>query len=742
MRKWMGYLIGAMLVSALFAALAPFAAAGYTLNYGDGTDYMADHPNMDIKTLSSSQAGATITVTLEVYGATIDTAGNYKYMIWAGDAKTDGDYLVLFVYDGDAGGGTLTMTSPTSYDSEMNSQSIIGNDLSISFPMSFAGPADSFDIFGYTSWDGSTVFDPKFDEAGGSVWEANAGYDFAVSTALAVPGTDNGFLAEGQYDVYSMLLSSGQQATITLSGPASADFDLYLYDASEDLLESAGGLSSTETIQYTPYFTGTFYAVVESDSGTGSYSITVSKGGTSTGGFAPATPDTVPWATGSSVSIGGYIDLGELVDDMLQDAEQSGELPAGVDVSASGGFGEYFTLTYTGTETIDTVTAYKFDYTGRVYLDASASFDVSMSEADTGGYASGSASGSGSATVDVDYGGSFWLGYYENPSGKGYYGVEKQTLVVDASGTANVDVDMDMTATYDSQTQTMSGSMSVDVSLDGSLDLTMTHEPGIPFLPAKDEDVSVERSVSTHVTGHATLDGYAKMSATGALASDIDPMDETANVDQSVDTTTTATYSLSYTASNNEARTTAMVFDGYLAMMDYTDLDDSLPGGTRQFDDTTTATYDPNKGMYTSYKPAAMSAVGDLSGIVPVDIPDTGSATDFDMTEVSADDAASFQDDPSGFLAGEGVSMPSAAFPWLLVILGLVVVVAIVAVVLVLLLMKKKKEQKFHQHPEPYQQYPQQGYQQPPPQQYPPQQYEQQPPPPPPQQQPPQYPQQ
>jgi hypothetical protein len=128
----------------------------------------------------------------------------------------------------------------------------------------------------------------------------------SIGTGLVKVGeaTTRSSLSSGAGEVYSFSLSSGAfQQVIELSGPSNADFDLYVKKGSKPSISSSDysstGSSSSERVTLNQPSSGTWYVLVISRSGSGSYSLSgyslvktdtsFSKSG-STGGSVTQTP--------------------------------------------------------------------------------------------------------------------------------------------------------------------------------------------------------------------------------------------------------------------------------------------------------------------------------------------------------------------------------------------------------------------------------------------------------------------
>jgi len=742
MRRWMGLAIGAMLAISLLGVLAqPVRATDFTITYNDLAEYPAKS-NVDIKSLTSAVVGSDILITLKTWGD-ISTASDYTYMVSAGDAETGGAYTAIFSMAGSS--SVLTMVCPTDSDMQMNAQTIMGNTLTFSFPVKYTGPAASFDITATASYMGTSVFDWVIDSAGGEKWAAQEDYVFTGASSQSVPGTDTDSLSgTGEYNVYRVTLSSGLSTTFALDGPAGSNFDLFLFDSSESEVWSSVSNGADETFTYS--VGGTYYLVVDSVSGSGTYTLTITTAGGSSSGFEKKTPTSVPWTSGDYAASGAYLDLADMIDEMKTNL--TNEMPDELKVSFSGagGIGQYILVEYVGEDGGN----YKFDYSCRIYGALAVDGKMTADNADMDGTTvDGTVSGKADVTGDLLYEGSLWLGYYENTGGKAYWAGEKMTLNIVAS----LDLSANMDANIKAEGVTVKGSMDASANVDMDIQLTFESTPGIPFMPAKDESISVERTCVVTYTGDVKFDMVMDMTATGyfdtMMGEDI-TIPDPVHFDNSASGRFENTFSLDYNADTNKAAAPPLFNGGWAMIENVNEIDLSGIGGTRSTSFETTATYDASKGMYTTYDPYFGPADEMLGGTeIPFvgDIPTDTSSMDMTLEPVDKADAESFNDNPSAFLEDEGVAMPGSSFPWLIVVLAIVAVAVVVVLVLLMMMMKKKKAAKFNQHPAPYQGQPygQQPYQQQPPQQPPQGQYppyqppqEQYPPQQPPQQYPPQ----
>jgi hypothetical protein len=702
MRRWMGLAIGAMLAISLAGTMTPKIVAGYDFIHTENAYLTSTIPYENTATISIGSS--------KVYDMTLQDGSDIKLSL---DVSPGANFNFL-LYNNAQSLLETSMGAPSGEE--------------IDFTTNYAGTY--YVVVECISGSGTYTFNAMY-----------AGYNFnSPSSGLSIPGEiSNQYLGTGDYKVYVVYITNSVATTFTLDGLSSGqNLDLFLYDSIKTEVWSSITSGAHETFTYTPSI-GIYYVVVDAISGSGNFRLTTSTvstpGNGDTTGFEKKTPGSVPWTVGDYVASGGYLDLADVINEMkAQMTENMTDVDA--TISGAGGIGQYILVEYMGENDGN----YKFDYTCTIYLDVSGSANIKSTESDM----SGTMKGDASVTVKLTYSGSLWLGYYENAARKAYWAGEKMTLNIVGSLDASVHADLDVTYNL----ATVSGTLDVGATADLDVGITLVATPGIPFLPAKDEDISVEKTCTVTYTGDVKFDMEATIDATGQLKDEMLGSNFTApdpvHIDKAASGEFTDSYSLSYSADTHKATAPPLFNGGWAFITNVDEIDLSGIGGTRATGFETTATYDPSKGMYTTYDPyfgPADSMLGGLGGSLPVDIPTDTSSIDMTLEPVDKTDAESFNDNPSAFLSDQGVAMPGSSFPWLIVVLAIIAVAVVIVLVLVMLMMKKKKAAKFNQHPEPYQGQPygQQPYQQPPqqqPQPYQPQQ-EQYPP-----QQPPQYPQQ
>lgn len=93
-------------------------------------------------------------------------------------------------------------------------------------------------------------------------------------------GQSSGWVnGRGDYDLIQLGLRGGVSYLLTVTVPWNADFDVMILDGDGNIVArtSAGGIGVTERLYFTPLFGGTYYAVVYSYTGSGSWTLTLSR---------------------------------------------------------------------------------------------------------------------------------------------------------------------------------------------------------------------------------------------------------------------------------------------------------------------------------------------------------------------------------------------------------------------------------------------------------------------------------
>jgi len=175
----------------------------------------------------------------------------------------------------------------------------------------------------------------------------------AVSGLTDTPTDDNipgiaapaspivGSLAEGDDDdVYRLYVAAGSSLSVGMTGPADADFDLYLYDpTAQDVrtdthLAASSSAGSSEQVDWTASKSGYYYVRATRYSGSGSYSLTYTTVAGSYDGNIPGVP--VP-----STPVSGFLDGSDLDDVYRVHLASSNTLSVTLDVPVEGDFDLY-----------------------------------------------------------------------------------------------------------------------------------------------------------------------------------------------------------------------------------------------------------------------------------------------------------------------------------------------------------------------------------------------------------------
>jgi hypothetical protein len=93
-------------------------------------------------------------------------------------------------------------------------------------------------------------------------------------------GQSSGWLnGRGDYDLIQLGLRGGVRYLLNVTVPWTADFDVMILDSDGDIVarSSAGGIGEAEHLYFTPLFGDTYYAVVYSYTGSGSWTATLSR---------------------------------------------------------------------------------------------------------------------------------------------------------------------------------------------------------------------------------------------------------------------------------------------------------------------------------------------------------------------------------------------------------------------------------------------------------------------------------
>lgn len=143
--------------------------------------------------------------------------------------------------------------------------------------------------------------------------EPNDEFDQAVGPLIPAKPVD-GFISWAEdIDVYYFSTSTTQPITVNMTGPAGVDYDMYLFDRSQEVVALSESPTSNEAISFNPPSAGTFWVAVISFEGvdtTNPYSISVDYDGGSTdsgGGSGIVVSGTAVFSDTGNPIVGGII---------------------------------------------------------------------------------------------------------------------------------------------------------------------------------------------------------------------------------------------------------------------------------------------------------------------------------------------------------------------------------------------------------------------------------------------------
>lgn len=128
------------------------------------------------------------------------------------------------------------------------------------------------------AYDGIGTYTLHVNVQAGTGTDTNNDIDSAVPALVGSPITNTINQYGDQDDYYSIDLTAGQTITVTMTGPSDADFDLYLYDDSPQIVASSEEATSSENIVFTAPSSGTYYVNPYAYSGFGTYSLDINAG--------------------------------------------------------------------------------------------------------------------------------------------------------------------------------------------------------------------------------------------------------------------------------------------------------------------------------------------------------------------------------------------------------------------------------------------------------------------------------
>jgi hypothetical protein len=202
------------------------------------------------------------------------------------DSTDTDDYYKVSVSSGQTISVSMTPPSGSDFDlklydpnqSQVASSSLGGSQTdTVTYTAIFSG----YYYICVNLWSGSSIYSMTVTVTGGTTQnDANSGQDAGNSFAQALAigaGSYTGFVdSTDTDDYYKVNLSSGQTIEVYLTPPSGSDFDLYLYDPNQTLLDSSTlSGSQTDTVSYVAITSGGYYVRVKRWSGSGVYLFTV-----------------------------------------------------------------------------------------------------------------------------------------------------------------------------------------------------------------------------------------------------------------------------------------------------------------------------------------------------------------------------------------------------------------------------------------------------------------------------------
>jgi PKD repeat protein len=237
----------------------------YTLNVDIVDTINLDDGDNSISEATQISSGTPVTSGLNEY---YDTDDYYKIFVNSGQilhaylevptqANTDFD---LYIYD--------------SSESQVGvSENAYGNEeLSI-----YATASGNYYVNAW-AYDGIGFYTLSVETQTGTGTDSNN--DLSTAEGIANGGQVSATLSEYNDvdDYYRINVPAGQTITATMTGPANADFDLYLYNDAGEIIASSKEYTSSETIVYTVQSSGTYYVNPSAYGGFGTYTLRVTLG--------------------------------------------------------------------------------------------------------------------------------------------------------------------------------------------------------------------------------------------------------------------------------------------------------------------------------------------------------------------------------------------------------------------------------------------------------------------------------
>jgi thermitase len=269
----------------------------YTLSYGVvGTGADAEIPGVALPASPTSGTLDAASDPDDVFSVSL-TAGQSLAVTMTANAGTDFDAYLF-----GPGGTSIRTDTP------------VASAMRLTYPetFSYVAPLDGVYYLDLRAYSGSGHYDLAYSVAS-VVSDPSRRLPGVPFTTSPTHGTLSA--ATDTVDVYSILLNAGQTIDIDLSGPATADYDLYLLGPGSTSINTGWvdwsiGPSSEESITYAATSNGTRYIVCRAWSGEGAYTLTAQVSGNTytVNSSAGAGGSISPWgeyevAAGGSVTV-------------------------------------------------------------------------------------------------------------------------------------------------------------------------------------------------------------------------------------------------------------------------------------------------------------------------------------------------------------------------------------------------------------------------------------------------------
>ncbi|MCG2825432.1 MAG: PPC domain-containing protein [Thermoplasmatales archaeon] len=296
---------------------------------------------------------------------------------WKVSSESGYDYLKFYL----DGSEQTKISGSTSWAQKI--YSISSGSHTIQWKYTKDGSGDSGSDCGWLDKVEYTQTTPQNDADSGG----DAGDSYYYATSIT-PGSYTGYLDSGDvYDYYKFYVSTGQKISVSMTPPSTADFDLTLYTPSYSSADSSSmGTGSTETVSYTASSSGYWQIKVSRDSGSGTYSFTVSVGEATyfevvllSENMVYKIGDTVP-ITIHLLSNGEHVNP-DSTPNLWLNKDETNERTLSVSKTGTGIYTSTFTVTST-----DVSTGYGYDY---IDIEGEATYNGSTETSSRGVYIKG-----------------------------------------------------------------------------------------------------------------------------------------------------------------------------------------------------------------------------------------------------------------------------------------------------------------------------------------------------------------